>query len=115
MLAAGSKVNAIDNAAMTALHIAAENDNVTLEKIKLLVEAGVNVHALDSDGLTALDYAKTRTGDDASSVVNYLTVVDLVQLIEAWNNGIGAEDLDGDGNVGVNDLLTLIAAWGDMV
>jgi len=58
---------------MTALHIASENDNVTLDKIVLLVQAGVNVHALDSDGLTALDFAKTRTGDDASSVVNYLS------------------------------------------
>jgi ankyrin repeat protein len=73
LLAAGSKVNAIDNASMTALHIASENENITLDKIKLLVEAGVNVHALDADGLTALDFAKTRTGDDASSVVDYLS------------------------------------------
>ena len=39
-------------------------------------------------------------------------VEDLLQLIGAWGNAGGDEDLDADGNVGVNDLLILIAAWG---
>ncbi|MEE2913013.1 MAG: ankyrin repeat domain-containing protein [Planctomycetota bacterium] len=73
LIAAGAKVNAIDNAEMTALHIGAESENVTVDKIKLLVEAGVSVEAKDADGLTALDFAKTRTGEHASSVVNYLS------------------------------------------
>jgi ankyrin repeat protein len=73
LLEAGSNVNAIDNIKMTALHIGAQNSNVTLDKIKLLVEAGVNVNAKDKDGETALDYANTRTDDNAGSVVNYLT------------------------------------------
>ena len=72
LLEAGSNVNAIDNIEMTALHIGAQNSNVTLDKIKLLVEAGVNVNAKDKDGETALDYANTRTDDNAGSVVNYL-------------------------------------------
>ena len=49
---------------------------------------------------------------NGDAVVN---IEDLLQVIAAWGNVGGAEDLDGDGNVGVNDLLTLIAAWGDMV
>jgi ankyrin repeat protein len=73
LIEAGAKINGIDNSEMTALHIGAESENVTLDKIKILVEAGVNVSAKDADGLTALDYAKMRTGDDASSVVKYLS------------------------------------------
>ena len=50
-------------------------------------------------------------GSDFNSDGN-VDVEDLLQLIAAWGNAGGAEDLDGDGNVGVNDLLILIAAWG---
>jgi len=39
-------------------------------------------------------------------------VNDLLQLIAAWGNPGGVEDLDQDGDVGVNDLLVLIEAWG---
>ena len=41
-----------------------------------------------------------------------VNVEDLLQLIAAWGNTGGDEDLDGNGNVGVNDLLIVIGNWG---
>ena len=41
-------------------------------------------------------------------------VTDLLTLLGAWGPCFGdcPADLDGDGVVGVNDLLALLAAWG---
>lgn len=40
-------------------------------------------------------------------------VNDLLDLLAAWGTDPGGPpDLDGDGSVGVNDLLALLAAWG---
>ena len=40
-------------------------------------------------------------------------VDDLLELIASWGNCPGCEsDLNGDGEVGVDDLLELIANWG---
>lgn len=41
-----------------------------------------------------------------------VAVADLLTLIAAWGNVSGAEDLNADGIVNVADLLILIAAWG---
>jgi len=41
-----------------------------------------------------------------------VAVDDLLTLIAAWGAPGGVEDLDGDGTVDVADLLILIAAWG---
>ncbi|HIB00307.1 MAG TPA: hypothetical protein EYO31_00020 [Phycisphaerales bacterium] len=47
---------------------------------------------------------------DGNSDVN---VLDLLTIIAAWGNqGANPEDLDGNGVVNVLDLLILIAAWG---
>jgi ankyrin repeat protein len=72
LLKAGAKVNAIDNTKSTALHVGADSNNVMLDKIVLLVEAGSNTNAKNSDGRTALDLAKSRTDDDGSAIAEYL-------------------------------------------
>ncbi|MCH2147619.1 MAG: FG-GAP-like repeat-containing protein, partial [Phycisphaerales bacterium] len=41
-----------------------------------------------------------------------VNVDDLLLLIAAWGNASGDEDINGDGTVDVNDMLLLIAAWG---
>jgi ankyrin repeat protein len=42
----------------TALHLAVENESASLELIKLLLEKGADVYLRDSNGKTALDFAK---------------------------------------------------------
>ena len=37
---------------------------------------------------------------------------DLVRVLEAWGNKGGNEDIDGDGTVGMGDLLLVLAEWG---
>ncbi len=40
-------------------------------------------------------------------------ITDLLDLLAAWgSNPKGPPDLDGDGNVGITDLLALLAQWG---
>ncbi|MCH8152759.1 MAG: S8 family serine peptidase [Planctomycetes bacterium] len=39
-------------------------------------------------------------------------ILDLLQLLIAWGQGGVPADLDGDGAVGITDLLILLAAWG---
>ncbi len=39
-------------------------------------------------------------------------ILDLLQLLIAWGQGGVPGDLDGDGTVGILDLLTLLASWG---
>ncbi len=39
-------------------------------------------------------------------------ILDLLQLLIAWGQGGVPADLDGDGTVGILDLLQLLAAWG---
>ena len=40
-------------------------------------------------------------------------ILDLLALLAAWGtNPGGPPDLDGDGTVGILDLLTLLANWG---
>jgi ankyrin repeat protein len=72
LLEAGAKVNGIDNVKDTALHIGAGSNNVTLDKIVLLVEAGADVDAKNGEGLTALQLAETRTDDDGPLLAEYL-------------------------------------------
>jgi len=62
----------LDNANQTALHVAAAGNNVSLDKVKSLVEGGADTSAKDKDGLTPLDHAKGRTDGDAKAVVDYL-------------------------------------------
>ena len=72
LLEAGANVKEIDKNRFTALHIAADSNNVSLEKIILLVEAGADVNAKNASGATALDLAKSRSGDGAEEIVVYL-------------------------------------------
>ena len=37
---------------------------------------------------------------------------DLLMLLAAWGNNGGPEDINGDGIVNVEDLLLLLANWG---
>ncbi|MDP7030617.1 MAG: hypothetical protein QF733_10430, partial [Phycisphaerales bacterium] len=39
-------------------------------------------------------------------------VDDLLTVLEGWGGDGPGGDIDGDGTIGVNDLLALIAAWG---
>ncbi len=42
-----------------------------------------------------------------------VSIVDLLSLLAAWGANPGhAADLDGDGVVGILDLLSLLGAWG---
>ena len=72
LVTSGANVNALDNANQTALHVAAAGNNVSLDKVKSLVEGGADTSAKDKDGLTPLDHAKGRTDGDAKAVVDYL-------------------------------------------
>ena len=40
-------------------------------------------------------------------------VEDLLSVLAAWGTDDAAADVDLDGTVGVNDLLALIQSWGD--
>ena len=72
LLKAGANVNDIDKQKSTALHIGAENSNVSLEKIMLLVEAGADIDAQDANGKTPVDLAKLRDDEEGPAVVVYL-------------------------------------------
>ncbi len=72
LLEAGGSLNAIDNGGQTALMIAAGSNNVTLAKVKLLVEGGSDVAAKDKAGKNALDHAKTRTDAQGELIIEYL-------------------------------------------
>ena len=37
---------------------------------------------------------------------------DLLEVIDQWGNAGGSGDVNGDGTVGINDLLAVIDAWG---
>ena len=66
----GVDVNSISpNKATTALMYASNSGN--LETIKLLVDNGANVYAMDRRGWTALEYARQRQQPD-SDIVKYL-------------------------------------------
>jgi len=75
LIDAGANVNGVDNAKATALIIGADSNNVTLDKIELLIKSGANPNAKNSEGKTALDLAKFRTDDDGLAIVEYLTTV----------------------------------------
>jgi ankyrin repeat protein len=73
LLAGGANVNALDNTNNTGLHIAAAGNNVSIEKVKALVENGADTSLKNKQGQTPLDLAKARTDQDAKAVVDYLT------------------------------------------
>ncbi|MBI69908.1 MAG: hypothetical protein CMJ38_07935 [Phycisphaerae bacterium] len=72
LLGADASLTAIDNGGQTAVMIAAGSNNVTLAKVKLLVESGADVTAKDKAGLNALDHAKSRTDAQGELIVKYL-------------------------------------------
>ena len=72
LLDAGANVNDIDKQKSTALHIGAQNSNVSFDKIKLLVEAGADVNAKDASGKKAADLAKLRDDDEGPAILAYL-------------------------------------------
>jgi bacillopeptidase F len=61
--------------------------------------------------LMALEAGSECTADiDGDGSVG---ILDLLTLLDAWGENPGhPADLDGDGNVGINDLLMLLADWG---
>ena len=67
------KIHAIDNDQATALHVGAGSHNVTLDKIKLLIESGADANAKNKSGETPLDLAKARPDDAGPEIVVYLT------------------------------------------
>lgn len=61
-----NNVNVKDTAGNTALHALAMNkidDSTRLQTLELLVAAGIDVHAVNADGLNALDVARLRGND----------------------------------------------------
>jgi len=69
---AGASVNSIDNNKFTALHVGAVSNNVTLDKIELLIESGANPNAKNKEGETAFDLAQTRSDDSGKAIAAYL-------------------------------------------
>lgn len=64
-----------DDAENTALHALAMNkfdDGTRLQTIDLLVEAGIDVFALNNDGLTALDVARLRGNEKVAEKLAHL-------------------------------------------
>ncbi len=72
LLDANASLTAIDNGGQTPLMIAAGSNNVTLAKVKLLVERGADAKAKDKAGMNALGHAKSRTDSQGTLIVEYL-------------------------------------------
>ncbi|MCC7038018.1 MAG: ankyrin repeat domain-containing protein, partial [Alphaproteobacteria bacterium] len=66
MLDHGADVKVKNADGWTALHIAAELDQ--LETVKMLVKQGANIHARTNDGQTALDIAKKSDLEPAATI-----------------------------------------------
>ena len=75
LIEAGAKVNEIDKEKATALIIGAQSNNVTLDKIEVLIDSGANPNARNSEGKTALDLALLRTDDDGLAIAVFLATV----------------------------------------
>ena len=75
LLDAQASISSLDNESMTALHIGAASNNVTLAKIDLLVKSGADVNAKDKEGMTPLDHARTRTDDAGLAIIDYLSPI----------------------------------------
>lgn len=69
MLGHGADVKVKNADGWTALHMAAELDQ--LETVKMLVKQGANIHARTNDGQTALDVAK-KSDFEPSATIRYL-------------------------------------------
>ncbi len=65
-------LEARDRNGQTALLSAIEFRKGTLAKIKMLVEAGADIHAKDNRDLGILDFARRRTAADAPEIIDYL-------------------------------------------
>ena len=72
LLGADASLTAIDNGGQTAVMIGAGSNNVTLAKLKLLIESGADASAEDKAGMNALDHAKTRTDTQGELIIEYL-------------------------------------------
>ena len=73
LLTAGANVKAIDNDYATALHVGAGSNNVSIDKIKLLVESGADLNAKNKAGETPLELAQLRTDDVGPEIAAYLS------------------------------------------
>ncbi|MEE8459998.1 MAG: hypothetical protein V3S08_08990, partial [Phycisphaerales bacterium] len=67
--------------------------------------------AADSNGNGTLDLCDCAAADlDGSGDVG---INDFLELLSAWGSDPGGPpDLDGDGDVGIDDFLALLALWG---
>lgn len=72
MLDHGADVNVKNKDGWTALHMAAELDQ--LETVKMLVKKGANIHARNSNGQTALDVAK-KSDFEPRTTIRYLQTI----------------------------------------
>ncbi|MHC4908848.1 MAG: hypothetical protein ACYTF9_03910, partial [Planctomycetota bacterium] len=92
--------------------------NAVIEDVDILEfyygEPGVIFLVLSWD--VGMDNARITTGQPCPSDVDGSGVVDvqdLVSVIVAWGTSDAAADVDGDGLVGVQDLVAVIIAWGE--
>lgn len=81
------------------------------------------VMSLAQDGTVAIN-SPTNFSDETGSVQvpcnpadldgdGMVGVTDLIEMLAAWSTDPGCPpDLDGDGNVGIGDLIILLGAWG---
>ena len=64
---------------------------------------------LDTNGNGVIDSCEGLSGIAGDGVVG---LDDLIMLLAAWGSSNPAADLDGDGTVGVLDLIVLLEMWG---
>ncbi|HWB19100.1 MAG TPA: ankyrin repeat domain-containing protein [Phycisphaerales bacterium] len=72
MIKTGAKLEAVDNLGKTAFLSCAATSGGTVEKLKILAEAGANVHARDSRKQNALELARKRTDPRSEAIIAYL-------------------------------------------
>nr|BDT34765.1 ankyrin repeat domain-containing protein [Myxococcus sp. MH1] len=112
-LAAGANPNTVDAKGYPALHSAASEGS--LELVRLLLDAGADVHAQDSDGAIALSFATAQSGDEGVALVRLL--IDKGSNVnQRWNDEAGSTvltDLFGEDNEAPSeDILAVLLKAG---
>ena len=84
--------------------------NPSLENSSVCDNSPVNIEGPYADlGGNTICVAECVSDVNGDGTVD---VNDLLQVIAAWGNPGGDEDINADGSVDVNDILLLIAGWG---
>ncbi len=109
LLAAGARVNDVDREGNTALMLASQN--ARSESVKLLLDAGANVHVKNKYSWDALIYAANSNGHYAEE-----NLKEIVTALIAWGTDVNARDYEGKSvltyAVGSAAITTMLIAIG---